>query len=109
MEKINVDVGPDGLVTSHFTDEITGKLITRTEQDIEANVAYATALRNSDEYWKQGVKRGWAHAAHIPQVVVVELMQNGCNIFDPGVKARHIVATLKRLGKDHLLTTRKNV
>lgn len=107
MEKINQEVSLGGVVTTHYTDELTNKLITRTEQDISAAIQMATAMRNDDDYWRQGVKKSFAHAAHIPASVVVELLGIGVNVYH--ASAKDIVAGIKRIGKDHLLTTRKQV
>ncbi len=87
-----------------FVDD---KMVTRTEADCEANLQYATQLRNSDEYSREGIKKGFFHAAHIPAVVVVELLQNGIDVYR--APAKEIVAGLKRINKEHLLTTRKRV
>jgi hypothetical protein len=87
-----------------FVDD---KMVTRTESDCAANLDYATQLRNSDEYSSEGIKKGFFHAAHIPAIVVVELLQNGVDIYRSN--AKEIVAGLKKINKEHLLTTRKRI
>lgn len=107
MEKIDQTLDESGLRTTIYTSELDGKMHVRHEQDLEPHVEYATALRNNEDYWKQGVKRGFAHAAHIPDVVIVELKQIGVDVFK--APAREIIAGLKRLNKENLLTTRARV
>lgn len=106
MEKFEHSYDPlTNIITQRgFVDD---KMVTRTESDCSLNLEYATTLRNSDEYSREGIKKGFFHAAHIPAVVVVELMQNGIDIYR--CSAKEIVAGLKRINKEHLLTTRKQV
>lgn len=106
MEKFEHSFDPlTGIVTQRgFVDD---KMVTRIDADISANIEHATLLRNSDDYSKDGIKKGFFHAAHIPQVVIVELLQNGIDIYT--ASAKEIVAGLKRLHKDYLITTRKRV
>lgn len=106
MEKFEHSFDPlTNVVTQRgFVDD---KMVTRTEADCSLNLEYATKLRNSDEYSKEGIKKGFFHAAHIPAVVVVEMLQHGCDIYK--ASAKEIVATLKKINKEHLLTTRKQV
>lgn len=107
MDKIDTNVSSSGLVTRTYTDELTGKLVVVNEQDIQANVEMATRMRNDPEYSADGIKKGMWHAAHIPDVTIVELMGIGVNVFT--ASAKEIVAGLKRLHKDHLLTTTKRI
>ena len=106
MEKIDqqVDFGAKKVESSFVTDD---KLIVRTVQDIEPNIEYATRMRNDDAYWKQGVKRGFAHAAHIPVTAVISLRQAGVDVYT--ASAKDIITGLKRIGMDHLITTRRRV
>jgi hypothetical protein len=106
MEKFEHSYDPiTNIVTQRgFVDD---KMVTRTESDCSLNLAYATQLRNSDEYSREGIKKGFFHAAHIPALVVVELLQNGVDIYRS--TAKEIVAGLKKINKEHLLTTRKRV
>lgn len=107
MEKLNQSTSESGLVVAQHADELTGKLVTHSYQNISAGIAMATAMRNDESYWRQGVKRGMAHAAHIPEVVIVELMNLGINVYQ--APAKEIIAGIKRLGKEYLLTTSKQV
>ena len=107
MEKIDQYISPTGVVTRTYTDELTGKMIVRKDQDIEDQVEYTTKLRNADQYSSDGIKNNMMHVCHIPDVVIVELMGIGVNVFKADAKT--IVAGLKSLHKEHLLTTRKRV
>lgn len=107
MDKINQGMNESGLLTTILGDELDGKLHIQHHQDLTPHVEYATALRNDDSYTKAGIKKGWMHAAHIPDVVVIELKSIGVDVFKSN--GREIVAGLKRLNKEYLLTTRANV
>jgi len=107
MDKIDQTLSPDGLLTTISTSELDGKMHVHHQQDLTAHLEYANALRNDEDYWRQGVKRGWAHAAHIPDLVIIELRQIGIDVFRAG--AKEIVAGLRKLNKEHLLTTRARI
>lgn len=108
MELLDRDVGPGGLVKCTFADEADGgRLIVDYQQDIEANVEHAKRLANDSQYSADGIKKGMWHVAHIPDVVIVELLGIGIDIWR--APAREIIAGLKRLHKDHLITTTKRV
>ena len=95
----------DMLVTTDMTPD--GTMVVKHEQDLEPHVEYAKKLANSDEYTRHGIKKGFAHAAHIPDVVVVELKQIGIDVFR--ASAKEIIMGLRRLNKDYLLTSRKRL
>jgi hypothetical protein len=107
MEKIDVDINASGVVTSTYTDELTGKMFIRREQDIEGVVEYATKLRNADGYSADGIKKGMWHVGFVPDVVIMELLQNGVDVYRDSVPK--IVAGLKKINKEYLLTTNKRV
>lgn len=109
MDKIDQTLSPDGLLTRTFTSELDGKMYVNYQQDLTPHVEYATALRNDDEYTKQGIKRGWMHAAYIPPLAIIKLRQIGIDILKGKPKPAEIVAGLRKLGMDHLITTRARV
>jgi hypothetical protein len=80
---------------------------TTYKQDIEQNIEMTRAMRNDDDYWRQGVKNGFVHVAHIPNVTVSELLKIGVNVYRAPVK--EIISGLYKIHKEHLITTRKNV
>lgn len=104
---IDIDISPTGLVKRTFASEHDGKLVVDYQQDIQANIEHATRLRNDPEYSAAGIKKELWHVAHIPEVVIVELLGIGIDIWR--APAREIVGGLKRLNKEHLLTTTKRV
>ena len=106
MDKINQDL-IGGVLTQTFTDEATGKMHITKSQDISANIDYATTLRNADQFSRDGIKKGMWHVAHIPDIVIVELRQIGVDVFK--ASAKQIVAGIKQLNKEYLLTTTKQV
>ena len=86
-----------GVVTRKSTTEHDGKLHIETFQDIEPNVEMVRNMRNDDFYTQRGIKHDLAHALHIPEVIQVELIINGVNIYT--CSAKEIVAGLHRIGK----------
>ncbi len=84
------------------------KLLVQTFQDIESNVEVAKAMRNDDSYTSDGIKNCFAHALSIPEVIQVELMTYGVNIYQCSIK--EIVSGLKAIGKyDACAVTRKKL
>jgi len=106
MDKINQDL-IGGVLTRTFTDELSDTMIVRKEQDISANIDYAKTLRNADQFSRDGIKKGMWHVAHIPDIVIIELKGIGIDVFR--ASAKQIVAGMKQLHYDHLLTTTKQV
>lgn len=106
MEKIDHTYDPlTGTITrTGFVDD---KMIVRKDADITQAIEYATRLRNADDYWKNGVKNNFAHAAHIPDVVIAELWGIGIDVFKHDAKT--IIGGLRKLNKEYLLTTTKRV
>lgn len=108
MDKIDTKFDPNNtLKTEAFTSELDGKMFVHYEQDIGPNVEFATKLRNDDDYTKQGIKQSWMHAAHVPAVVQIKLREIGIDFYRAPVK--DILAGIKKLGYDHLITTRARV
>lgn len=106
MEKVSEDYDAlTGVLTR--TGFVEDKLVIRKDSDLSGVLAYTNALRNDEEYSRQGIKKGWFHAATIPEVVQIELLQNGIDIYRAPIK--DIMAGLRKLGKDHFITTRKRV
>ena len=102
MEKINQDLSNTGVFTEYFADELTGKLVTRTRQDLEPSLEYVKSIK-SDAYWHEGVKKSFAHACHIPEVAIVKLKGIGIDIFDSNTTARQIMAGMKQLEMGHFV------
>ena len=88
-------------VSVETTDADGGKLVIRKRQDDTLNREFARAMGNDEDAWRQGVKKGFVMAGHIPDIVIVELRQIGVDIFKAPLK--EIRAGLKKLGKEHFL------
>lgn len=82
-----------GLTTTVGSED--GKLVIHTDADVEGALEYTKNLRNNPEYAREGVKRSWMHAAHIPNVVCLKMkMEDG---FDPTTAhPKEIVAFLNK-------------
>jgi hypothetical protein len=96
-----------GVLTKKSTTEHDDKLVIQTYQDIEPNIEQATAMRNDDDYTRQGIKKGFAHMATIPAVVVNELLIAGVNVYT--APAKEIIAGLRRIKKEYLITTKRKL
>lgn len=106
MEKFSQEFDPlTGVVTQHgFVDD---KLVIRKDVNLQPLIEQATAMRNDDDYSKQGIKRGFFHVASVDPITQVELMKIGVDLYR--AKPKEILAGLRKLNKDHLITTRKQV
>ena len=107
MEKLDSWIDGQGVVTETQLDPLTNRFVIQKKQDITANIEYATALRNSEEYTRQGIKKGMWHVAHIPAMEIERLLKIGVNVYT--ASAKDIVSGLKKIGSDHLITTRGRV
>jgi hypothetical protein len=106
MEKFSHNFDPvTGVLTEEGFEE--NKLVISKKANLTPNLEYATALRNSDEYSAQGIKRGFFHAVHVPEIAQIKLLQIGIDIFRATPK--QIVAGMKKIGMDHFITTRKQI
>ena len=72
-------------------------MVTKTFQDIEPNVEMVKRMHADDDYTSAGIKKELAHALHIPEIVQIELLTNGVNIYTASIK--EIVAGLRRIDK----------
>lgn len=106
MEKFSQDLDPfTGVVTQHgFADD---KLVIRKDMDLQPLIEQSTAMRNDDDYSKQGIKRGFFHVASVDPITQIDLLKIGVDLFRASPK--EILAGLRKLNKDHLITTRKQV
>lgn len=108
MELLNTEYDPLlGVTTQHHVLE-DGRVVIKKSADISHHVEYAKSLREADEYSRQGIKQGFWHVGHIDPITVVELRTKaGVDVFSAPV--RDIIAGLKKIGRDHLITTRGRV
>lgn len=59
-----------GIETRAEFDHATGKIHVGSFQDVAPLLERNKKLRNDEDYSKQGIKRGWFHAASIPQTAI---------------------------------------
>lgn len=98
MEKISQSFDPlTGVETTTELDTLTNRFVIKHRGDIEQSIEYAKALQNDDEVWKQGVKKGFAFAGHIPAMTIIELRQLGIDVYTAPLK--DIRAGLEKIGK----------
>lgn len=108
MELLNQEYDPLlGVTTQHHVLE-DGRVVIKKSADITPHVEYSKLLANADEYTKNGIKAGMWHVGHIDPITIVDLRTKcGIDVYTAGV--REIVAGLKKLGRDHLITTRGRI
>lgn len=85
-------------VTVESTEAEGGRLIIRKSQDVTQSQEFCKAMGGDQDLWKQGVKKSWAMAGHIPDITIVELRQIGIDVFRAPLK--DIRAGLRKLGKE---------
>jgi hypothetical protein len=93
-----------GMSTWFEVDESQKKFHIHTTQDVTDFIEKNKLLQNAPDYKKAGIKAGWQHVAHIPDVVVHKWMREGINVFNPD----HKDAVLRKLRDPeyrHLRTT----
>lgn len=70
-----------GLSTYHAEED--GKDITYYEQDIEPTLEWCQRLRNDESVWKDGVKKGLAPYAFVPDSIILKMLaEDGVNFYD---------------------------
>jgi len=83
------------------------KLVIKTDGDVSAAVDHSTNLRNSDDYTRIGIKKGWWHAFSIPEILALKMItEDG---FDPYKQPAKEIFKFLRKNKEkygHCLTTR---
>lgn len=71
-----------GLRETFDYDPINDQVLIRTEEDVSPLLDRLKALRNEDEYTRQGIKGDWWHYCTIPATVEMELRKKGIDIYD---------------------------
>jgi hypothetical protein len=77
------DYDPVTGITEYFKEDADGHWHMTYEQDVTQHLDYAKAHRNAgtaDDAWK---KQGVATYAHVPLVVIGQMMKKGIRFFDP--------------------------
>ena len=68
-------IDPTGLRTRIAFED--GKMRIHYSQDVSANIEQNNILRNTPEYAKAGIKNNFQHIAHIPNVVCLQIRNEG--------------------------------
>ena len=64
-------------------DPLTDTTTEYAEQDVNTALDVTNDLRNDEQYWKDGVKKGMAHYASIPALLLEDWARKGVNINEP--------------------------
>lgn len=85
---IHFDYDPvTGLREVFDYDPIKDQVCIRTIEDVSPLLDRLKALRNDDDYSKQGIKGEWWHYATIPATVEIALRNKGLDIYDKNATA----------------------
>ena len=72
-----------GILERFQYDSLTGEtLIHSVQPDCTPELEASKALARAPEHWRQGVKKGMAHYAHVPNGVLLQWRKMGVNISD---------------------------
>lgn len=63
------------------------------QQDVEPIIEMNKKLQNEADYKRGGIKQGWQHVAHIPDIVVMKWLQEGIDV----MKSEHWPAVRRKL------------
>lgn len=82
MSRKFLDYNPlTGLLTTTAFEE--GKNVVKYEQNVEDHFTVAARMRNDTDLWKRGVKDCFAHAAFVPDVVIMDMLtKHNVNFYD---------------------------
>ena len=85
MTKRLLDHDPLTGRTDYFHyDEHNDRSTIETVQDVSSFLDVAKHVRNDDDATKKGIKGGWWHYAHLPDIVIMKMIQEeGVNPYDP--------------------------
>lgn len=74
------------LTTTAYED---GRNVIKYEQDVSAHFDVAAELRADTDRWKRGVKDSFAHAAFVPDLVIVDMLTRfGVDFYDKDQRKR---------------------
>lgn len=108
MSKRIIEYDPyTGMTTSLDYHEQTDTAYIHREQDCQDLVDLATTVRNQPDAWSQGVKKGMAHYAIIPNIVIEKwLNDHGVNVYDK-THEKEVYRLLNKPEYRYLKTTTK--
>ena len=76
-----------GLLTT--TELVDGRNVVKYEQDCQPYWDENARFRANPERWRQGVKESFAHAAFVPDVVIIDMKTRfGVNFYDKSQRKR---------------------
>lgn len=105
MSKRWLDYNPLTGATEWY-EEADGKVFIHIEQRVDKFLDAIARIRNDEAADKAWTKNGVATYAHLPEVVVGQMLKKGIKLWDP----EHIGAVLKEVNTNYpyLKTTRKH-
>lgn len=93
-----------GLVTTFASDG--EKLHVNYSQDVSASIAHAKALRNSDDYTRNGIKANMWHCVHIPESVCLKMRtEDGFDVYAASAREVRQFLARNKAKYGHLFTT----
>ena len=73
-----------GVTEIYHDDEMTGDWAIETRQDITPQLEAARDMRNNPEESRNGIKNGFWHYCHIPNLIMNKMInEDGVNPLDP--------------------------
>jgi hypothetical protein len=105
--KIPFDYNPITKVTTTYVEQ-AGQIHIAKTGDVELHLDWAKSLANDPDYTQDGIKKGMWHYAHIPAIVMDQMLKHGINPYAAGSakavfkwineNAPHLKTTAKRHG-----------
>ncbi len=83
---LSFDPTKDLLTSTAFED---GKNVVKYEQNLQPYWDENARFRANADHWKKGVKDGFAHAAFVPDLVILDMLTRfGVNFYDKDQRMR---------------------
>jgi len=109
-ELISIDPATGVRTWLEFDEVNPRKFHIHHDQDVEAIIEHNKVLQNDADYKKHGIKNEFHHVAHIPDIVVMQWLQEGIDVMRkehwPAVRRklldpmyRHLRTTLGTQGR----------
>lgn len=95
-----------GITSTFEQEESTGIVHVSQSADVEGALEYTKALRNDEDYSKRGIKNEFWHYAHVPNIVLEQMIKRGLNPYGPGM-TKEIMKIIDR-DYPHLKVTTKH-
>ncbi len=90
MGKRLLEIRPDGTEKWFVHDPIAKtNTIIYENHDLEPVLDYTHALRQAAEYSRKGIKKGWWHYLHLPNIIIAKLrFEYGLDVWNENHKQR---------------------